>query len=106
VLTNELYETPLRSSAMGLNSALGRLATVIMPFILVPLYEYSTFSPFVFFVVLAVICAFMAFKLPFDTLTMKLDHVDEELLKVELSSHSHPQQQQHLQNLDMALLSS
>lgn len=64
---------------MGLTSALGRFATVIMPFILVPLCEANTYSPFLCFTFIGIICSFMAYKLPFDTSNLKLDHVDEEL---------------------------
>lgn len=69
----------MRTTGIGVNSALGRLSTVIMPFILVAVYESSTYSPFLFFSGIAALCAIMAFKLPFDTSNLKLDHVDEEL---------------------------
>lgn len=79
MITNEIYETPLRTTGIGVNSAMGKLSTVLMPFVLVAVYEADTYSPFIFFSFISFICAIMAFKLPFDTSNIKLDHVDEEL---------------------------
>lgn len=78
MITNEVYETPLRSSGMGLTNALGRLATVLMPFILITVFDLQRLAPFLLFSVVASICMIMAKLLPFDTTNIILDHVDGE----------------------------
>ncbi|KAL4456868.1 hypothetical protein ABPG74_014506 [Tetrahymena malaccensis] len=79
VITNEIYETPLRTTGIGVNSAFARFSTVIMPFILVAIFDASTYGPFLCLSIIAAVCALMAYKLPFDTTNIKLDHIEEEL---------------------------
>jgi len=70
---SELYPTYMRASGLGYASSVGRIGSIIMPWIVVYFNEIGTFISYGIFGVLALVAAFITILLPFDTFERELD---------------------------------
>lgn len=66
ILTCESYNLSLRSRACGVIQAMGKLASVPAPYIMFPLYYYSSYLPFGFLFILTIIMTVLAISFPED----------------------------------------
>jgi hypothetical protein len=65
--TMEIYPTKYRATGLGIASAVGKLATIGMPYIISPLIDAYIFLPFGLFIILSVITSLAVLKLPAGT---------------------------------------
>ena len=73
-LTSEVYPTMLRSTGFGLATCMKRIATIIMPWIILSGIQNNIHKPFLVFSFLALIGVGFGALLPYDTVGMELDH--------------------------------
>jgi MFS family permease len=71
--TSELYHTNIRSTAVGLASAFGRLGGIIMPLVLITAKESLLTLPFLILGVVCFITAIDVYLFPYDTTGRQLD---------------------------------
>lgn len=89
----EVYSTKYRTVGIGMASAVGRLGTVLMPWITIHLRELATRAPFGFFALLSLLSAICGLTLPYDTTGQPLDAVANQKQSVhvelqdEIGSH-------------------
>jgi putative MFS transporter len=74
-LTSELYSTNYRTVGYGYATSVGRIAATISPYILLPLFNYDTYSGFILFSILSFIAAYSSHLIPYDTTNKYLDSV-------------------------------
>jgi putative MFS transporter len=90
--TNEVYSTDIRALGMGYASGFSRFCLFIMPYIIFPLYEMSTFLPFLLFSLLCLKLMIVSYNLKYDTTDKNLDFLNEkresELSIFEAGSHT------------------
>lgn len=70
---SEIYPTYMRASGLGFASSIGRIGSIIMPWIVIYLNELGTFYSYGIFGVLSLLASFLTFILPFDTFERELD---------------------------------
>jgi hypothetical protein len=73
-LTSEVYPTFLRSTGFGLATCMKRIATIIMPWMILGGIQTDIHKPFLVFSFLALGGVGAALLLPYDTVGMELDH--------------------------------
>jgi MFS transporter, putative metabolite:H+ symporter len=71
--TTEVYKTNYRILGVGWASSMGRIGSLLMPFIVIPLFYYSTLSPFLAFSIFSAVSVYCSFTLPYDTTNKDLD---------------------------------
>lgn len=89
VYTTEEYKTSYRAIGIAYATCLGRVGTIIMPYIVFPLLYFNPLNPylpFMAFALFSIICAFCAFTLPQDKTGLNLDteDVENELIETNL----------------------
>lgn len=57
----------MRASGLGFASSVGRLGSIIMPWIVVYLNDLGTFLSYGIFGIIAIIASFVTLLIPFDT---------------------------------------
>ena len=72
---SELYPTYMRASGIGFASSVGRIGSIIMPWIVVYLNDLGTFLPYGIFGIIALLATLATFLLPFDTHLRELDKI-------------------------------
>ena len=77
-ITTESYPTHIRTLGYGFNSAVGRLGSFVMPYIMFPLFYRDQYSCFWLFAIASAASSVACFTLPYDTMSMKLDHFENE----------------------------
>lgn len=63
----------MRASGLGFASSVGRLGSIIMPWIVVYLNDLGTFLSYGIFGIIALIASFATLLIPFDTYLRELD---------------------------------
>lgn len=71
--SSESYPTKTRSVAFALNSAMGRVGSTIMPFVLYPLFESNPNGPFLLLSVCSLMGALSIWGVKRDTMRKALD---------------------------------
>jgi len=61
-LTTETFETKIRTKGFGFCSGFGRMGSIVMPFILIPLDQWSQASVYILFGVLFFLACFLAYS--------------------------------------------
>ena len=69
----ESYGTRVRSVAYSINSLTGRIGATLMPFLIYPLFDWNSDSPFVFLSVCSLLGALSIYQVAGDTLKKPLD---------------------------------
>jgi hypothetical protein len=77
--SSESYPTKTRSVAFALNSAVGRIGSTIMPFILYPLYLSNASASFLLLAMGSVFGALSIWGVKQDTLRKTLDQTNAQL---------------------------
>lgn len=77
-LTAEIYPTKIRTTGLGLSSAIGRVSAMIMPFISLKLFYNNFDLPFLSFSLIALLGLFSAIMIPYDTVGKPLDMINTE----------------------------
>jgi hypothetical protein len=72
-LSTESFETKIRTKGFGFCSGFGRLATVVMPFILFPLDDWSPKSVYITFAILCFLAGYLVFTIIKETMHLGLD---------------------------------
>lgn len=72
-LTAEIYPTSLRVNGVGVSSAIGRLASCLMPLITIWIFYINMYGPFILFFGFGTIGIVSTMLLPFDTRGRNLD---------------------------------
>ncbi|CAD8076798.1 unnamed protein product [Paramecium sonneborni] len=72
---SELYPTYMRASGLGFASSVGRLGSIIMPWIVVYINDIGTFLSYGIFGVIAILASIATLLLPFDTYLRELDKI-------------------------------
>jgi nitrate/nitrite transporter NarK len=65
--TSELYPTYIRASGIGMASAVGKIGSIVMPWIVVYISEIGIFTPYLIFGSVSALAAVLTMGLPFDT---------------------------------------
>jgi hypothetical protein len=73
-LTSEVYPTSIRSTGFGLATCMKRIASIVMPWMILGGIQTDIHKPFLVFSFLALGGAGAALLLPYDTTGMELDH--------------------------------
>jgi putative MFS transporter len=76
VYTSEIYPTNLRSIALGFGNSLTRLGGILTPFICELIENIIPRAPFYMFVISSLTGAFACFLLPFETMGVSLDSIE------------------------------
>ena len=76
--SSESYPTKTRSVAFALNSAVGRIGSSIMPFILYPIYLSNSRAPFLFLGFGSLLGAICVWAVKRDTMRKPLDDAEGE----------------------------
>jgi len=71
--TSELYHTSVRSTAVGMASAIGRFGAIFMPIVLLSSLNVSIAFPFLVLSIVCLLRAVAVFFFPLDTYYKKLD---------------------------------
>ena len=71
--TTESYPTNHRTLGFGVNSAVGRLGAVLMPYIVIPLVDINIPLIFVIFMVISLFGSYASYTLPYDGVNRALD---------------------------------
>ena len=58
---------------MGMTSAVGKIGSIVMPWIVVYISEIGTFTPYLIFGSVSALAGFLTMCLPFDTYNRELD---------------------------------
>ena len=73
-LTTESFGTLVRTTGFGFCSAVGRLGSVLMPYMVFPLLNHvGAMYVFVVFAIVAFLGSISAMKVPYDTVGIDLD---------------------------------
>jgi putative MFS transporter len=78
VYTSEVYPTHLRSLALGFGNGLTRIGGITTPFLCEIMDGYINKGPFYMFSILSVVGIFTTYLLPYDTIGMQLDNIEED----------------------------
>lgn len=70
---SELYPTYMRASGLGFASSVGRVGSIIMPWIVVYINDIGTFLSYGIFGVIGLIASIATLMIPFDTYLRELD---------------------------------
>lgn len=76
-LTTESFETKIRAKGFGFCSGIGRIGSVLMPFILIPLDEWNQSSVYLCFFVISMIASYIAWAELSETMNRNLDRIKE-----------------------------
>lgn len=99
--TAELYSTKHRTIGIGMSSAIGRLETVLMPWISIQLMQLTVRAPFGCFAGLCILSAVCGFSLPFDTTGHQLDSMPKKkTTHIELQEETAQQQPEEEVEID------
>jgi Arabinose efflux permease len=71
--TVELYPTFIRATGLAYANGCGRIGGIVMPWVVMTLYELSPKLPFLGFSILSFAAAFLCYLIPFDTTNKELD---------------------------------
>ena len=78
VYTSEVYPTHLRSLALGFGNGLTRVGGITTPFLCEMMDSYFTRGPFYMFFLLCLLGVIGTYLLPYDTMGMKLDNIENK----------------------------
>jgi len=84
-LTSEVYPTEFRTSGFGFASAVGRIGSVVMPYVLLGLFERETLLPLMAFAFASLFTGLAAYFMPFDTRGRALDLDEHENTQIQMS---------------------
>jgi MFS transporter, putative metabolite:H+ symporter len=73
-LTTESFDTKIRTKGFGMCSGIGRLGSIVMPFMLIPLDEWSHASVYISFFGLSLLASFTVWKSVSETMNINLDN--------------------------------
>jgi hypothetical protein len=62
-LTTESFDTKLRAKGFGFCSGGGRIGSILMPFVTIPMDQWKRGSVYILFGVLSVIASFISFRM-------------------------------------------
>jgi nitrate/nitrite transporter NarK len=83
-LAAEIFDTKVRTTGFGISSGMGRIGSIIMPFILIPLDMWNQWAVYVLFGILSFLASIITLCLIDETMNKIIDNttMKEEITEI------------------------